>query len=328
MGPGDLAQVLGDLALETDERVVVGFDGADDAAVVRLDDGKLIVQTLDFFTPIVDDPYNFGQIAAANALSDIYAMGGTPLYALNIVGFPINDLPKEILQAILQGGADKAKEAGIPIVGGHSVDDKEPKYGMVVTGEVQENHLVRNSSAKPGDALILTKPLGTGIIATAIKKGKASEESITAATKSMATLNKAAADAMKNVDIHAATDVTGYGLLGHLLEMCKASGVSAEVNFSSLEFLPGVRELAEAGIIPGGTKRNLEYVKDSAKFDSSLSETDQLMVADAQTSGGLLVALPENETDRYISLVDSDYFFTPLKIGNISDKSEYLISVS
>jgi selenide,water dikinase len=308
--------------------VVVGFDGADDAAVVRLDDGKLIVQTLDFFTPIVDDPYNFGQIAAANALSDIYAMGGTPLYALNIVGFPINDLPKEILQAILQGGADKAKEAGIPIVGGHSVDDKEPKYGMVVTGEVQENHLVRNSSAKPGDALILTKPLGTGIIATAIKKGKASEESITAATKSMATLNKAAADAVKNVDIHAATDVTGYGLLGHLLEMCKASGVSAEVNFSSLEFLPGVRELAEAGIIPGGTKRNLEYVKDSAKFDSSLSETDQLMVADAQTSGGLLVALPENETDRYISLVDSDYFFTPLKIGNISDKSEYLISVS
>jgi len=308
--------------------VVVGFDGADDAAVVRLDDGKLIVQTLDFFTPIVDDPYNFGQIAAANALSDIYAMGGTPLYALNIVGFPINDLPKEILQAILQGGADKAKEAGIPIVGGHSVDDKEPKYGMVVTGEVQENHLVRNSSAKPGDALILTKPLGTGIIATAIKKGKASEESITAATKSMATLNKAAADAVKNVDIHAATDVTGYGLLGHLLEMCKASGVSAEVNFSSLEFLPGVRELAEAGIIPGGTKRNLEYVKDSAKFDSSLSETDQLLAADAQTSGGLLVSLPENETDRYISLVDSDYFFTPLKIGNISDKSEYLISVS
>lgn len=308
--------------------MVVGFDGADDAAVVRLDDGKLIVQTLDFFTPIVDDPYNFGQIAAANALSDIYAMGGTPLYALNIVGFPINDLPKEILQAILQGGADKAKEAGIPIVGGHSVDDKEPKYGMVVTGEVQENHLVRNSSAKPGDALILTKPLGTGIIATAIKKGKASEESITAATKSMATLNKAAADAVKNVDIHAATDVTGYGLLGHLLEMCKASGVSAEVNFSSLEFLPGVRELAEAGIIPGGTKRNLEYVKDSAKFDSSLSETDQLLAADAQTSGGLLVSLPENETDRYISLVDSDYFFTPLKIGNISDKSEYLISVS
>ncbi len=308
--------------------MVVGFDGADDAAVVRLDDGRLLVQTLDFFTPIVDDPYDFGQIAAANALSDIYAMGGTPLYALNIVGFPINDLPKEILQAILQGGADKAKEAGIPIVGGHSVDDKEPKYGMVVTGEVQKNRLVRNSSAKPGDALILTKPLGTGIIATAIKKGKASEESITAATKSMATLNKAAADAMKNVDIHAATDVTGYGLLGHLLEMCKASGVSAEVNFGSLEFLPGVRELAEAGIIPGGTKRNFDFVRGSVEFDSALSETDQLLAADAQTSGGLLVALPENETDRYISLVDSDYFFTPLKIGNISDKSEYSISVS
>jgi selenide,water dikinase len=296
--------------------------------VVRLDDGRLLVQTLDFFTPIVDDPYDFGQIAAANALSDIYAMGGTPLYALNIVGFPINDLPKQTLTAILQGGADKAKEAGIPIVGGHSVDDKEPKYGMVVTGEVKEKDIMRNSTAQPGDALVLTKPLGTGIIATAIKKGKASDESISAATETMVTLNSAAANAMKQVETHAATDVTGYGLLGHLLEMCKASRVSAEVNFGSLEFLPSVRELAEAGIIPGGTQQNLDYVKESVKFDSALSETDQLMAADAQTSGGLLVALPESEVQNFISAFDSDYFYIPIQIGKITDSKDSVIKLN
>ncbi len=308
--------------------MVVGFDGADDAAVVRLDDGRLLVQTLDFFTPIVDNPYDFGQIAAANSLSDIYAMGGTPLTALNIVGFPINDLPKETLTAILQGGADKAKEAGIPIVGGHSVDDKEPKYGMVITGEVSEKNLVRNSTARHGDALMLTKPLGTGIIATAIKKGKASAESISAATESMSTLNKAGAEAMKQVNVHAATDVTGFGLLGHLLEMCQASNVSAEVNFGSLEFLPGARELAEAGIIPGGTKRNLDYVKESVTFDSALSETDQFMAADAQTSGGLLVALPENEVQDFISAFDSDYFYTPIQVGSITDSEDSVIKLN
>ena len=286
------------------------------------------MQTLDFFTPIVDDPYDFGQIAAANALSDIYAMGGTPLYALNIVGFPINDLPKQTLTAILQGGADKAKEAGIPIVGGHSVDDKEPKYGMVVTGEVKEKDIMRNSTAQPGDALVLTKPLGTGIIATAIKKGKASDESISAATETMVTLNSAAANAMKQVETHAATDVTGYGLLGHLLEMCKASRVSAEVNFGSLEFLPSVRELAEAGIIPGGTQQNLDYVKESVKFDSALSETDQLMAADAQTSGGLLVALPESEVQNFISAFDSDYFYIPIQIGKITDSKDSVIKLN
>ena len=311
-----------------DDSVVVGFDGADDAAVVRLDNGRLLVQTLDFFTPIVDDPYDFGQISAANALSDIYAMGGTPLYALNIVGFPIHDLPKETLTTILQGGADKAKEAGIPVVGGHSVDDKEPKYGMVVTGEVSEKNLVRNSTARPGDALMLTKPLGTGIIATAIKKNKASDEIISAATISMATLNKAGADAMKQVNVHSATDVTGFGLLGHLFEMCKASGVSAEVNFSALEFLPGVRDLAEANIIPGGTQRNLDYVKDSVAFDSALTETDRMMVADAQTSGGLLVALPKNDAQDFINAFDSEYFYKPIQIGEISNQNSSVITLN
>ncbi len=269
--------------MPTHDSVVVGFDGADDAAAVRLDDGKIIIQSVDFFTPIVDDPYQFGQIAAANALSDIYAMGGRPLFALNIVGFPINDLPKSILTEILQGGADKAAEAGIPIVGGHSVDDKEPKYGMVITGEVDESNMWKNSGAQIGDVLVLTKPLGTGVIATAIKKGVAPEESISAAVETMATLNKGAADALNGLDVHAVTDVTGFGLLGHLKEICQGSGVSAEINFSQLAFLPNVRELAQSGIMAGGTRRNLDYVKDYVEFDSALSELDQLLAADAQT---------------------------------------------
>ena len=201
--------------IEDDDRVVVGFDKADDAAVVRLEGDRYILQTVDFFTPIVDDPYMYGQIAAANSISDIYAMGGTPLFALNIVGFPIKDLPKEILSEILQGGADKAKEAGISIIGGHSIDDQEPKYGLVVTGEVSKDHLVKNSGAKPGDAILLTKPLGTGIITTGIKNEQASAEWIAAAIDSMALLNKLAGSMLIDYSVHAATDVTGFGLLGH-----------------------------------------------------------------------------------------------------------------
>ncbi len=311
-----------------DDRVIVGFDGADDAAVVHLGGEKYILQTVDFFTPIVDDPYQFGQIAAANSLSDIYAMGGTPLFALNIVGFPINELPKSILSEILQGGADKAAEAGITIVGGHSIDDKEPKYGLVVTGEVEKNKLVRNNGALPGDVLILTKPLGTGIISTAIKKEKASEKQINAVVESMSALNKAAADAMNGLDIHAVTDVTGFGLLGHLREMCLASDVSAEINFKNLDFLKGVRELAEAGVVPGGTKRNLDFVKEDVNFDESLSDVEQLLTADAQTSGGLLIAIPEKSVPDYINNMDPDYFYKPVQIGMITDKTAYLISVN
>ena len=309
--------------MPTHDSVVVGFDGADDAAAVRLDDGKIIIQSVDFFTPIVDDPYQFGQIAAANALSDIYAMGGRPLFALNIVGFPINDLPKSVLTEILQGGADKAAEAGIPIVGGHSVDDKEPKYGLVVTGEVDESNMWRNSGAQVGDVLVLTKPLGTGVIATAIKKGVASNESISAAIKTMSTLNKGAADALHGLNVHAVTDVTGFGLLGHLKEMCQGSGVSAEINFSDLEFLPHVRDLAESGIMAGGTHRNLDYVKKYVEFDSALSELDQLLAADAQTSGGLLISISEPDAQKYVKT-----FGSPAKIiGQIIQKESNLISL-
>ena len=309
--------------MPTHDSVVVGFDGADDAAAVRLDDGKIIIQSVDFFTPIVDDPYQFGQIAAANALSDIYAMGGRPLFALNIVGFPINDLPKSVLTEILQGGADKAAEAGIPIVGGHSVDDKEPKYGLVITGEVDESNMWRNSGAQVGDVLVLTKPLGTGVIATAIKKGVASNESISAAIKTMSTLNKGAADALNGLNVHAVTDVTGFGLLGHLKEMCQGSGVSAEINFSDLEFLPHVRDLAESGIMAGGTRRNLDYVKKYVEFDSALSELDQLLAADAQTSGGLLISISESDAQKYVKT-----FGSPAKIiGQIIQKESNLISL-
>ncbi len=309
--------------MPTHDSVVVGFDGADDAAAVRLDDGKIIIQSVDFFTPIVDDPYQFGQIAAANALSDIYAMGGKPLFALNIVGFPINDLPKSVLTEILQGGADKAAEAGIPIVGGHSVDDKEPKYGLVVTGEVDESNMWRNSGAQVGDVLVLTKPLGTGVIATAIKKGVASNESISAAIKTMSTLNKGAADALHGLNVHAVTDVTGFGLLGHLKEMCQGSGVSAEINFSDLEFLPHVRDLGESGIMAGGTHRNLDYVKKYVEFDSALSELDQLLAADAQTSGGLLISISEPDAQKYVKT-----FGSPAKIiGQIIQKESNLISL-
>ena len=228
--------------------MIVGFNESDDAAVVRLEDGTLVVQTVDFFTPIVNDPYQFGQIAAANSLSDIYAMGAIPRFALNIVGFPIKELPREILTEILRGGSDKAKEAGIPIVGGHSIDDKEPKYGLVITGEIAENKLIKNSGAKAGDALVLTKPLGTGIISTAIKRDLVSDNLINNAVKCMETLNESASKLMHHFDVHAATDVTGFGLLGHLSEMCLASNVSASINFDSIKFLNGAFEFAQRNI--------------------------------------------------------------------------------
>jgi selenide,water dikinase len=283
----------------------------------------LIIQTVDFFTPVVDDPYQFGQIAAANALSDIYAMGGEPLFALNIVGFPINDLPKNILTEILQGGADKADEAGIPIVGGHSVDDKEPKYGLVVTGEIHQDRIWKNSGARPGDALVLTKSLGTGIIATGIKKGVATQDSIEDAINSMSSLNKNSAQELRGYNVNAVTDVTGFGLLGHLKEMCENSDVSSKINFQDLMFLDGAKELAMSGVMPGGTKRNLKSVEKVVLFNDHLSEIEQLLSADAQTSGGLLVSMPLEDARSYVKKVNGQTAI----IGQITDKKPYLIKV-
>ena len=314
--------------VENDERVVVGFDKADDAAVVRLDGDRYILQTVDFFTPIVDDPYMYGQIAAANSISDIYAMGGTPLFALNILGFPINDLPIEILSKILQGGADKAKEAGVSIIGGHSIDDKEPKYGLVVTGEVSQDQLVKNSGAEPGDAILLTKPLGTGIITTGIKKEQASAESISAAVDSMALLNKLAGSMLNEHSVHAATDVTGFGLLGHAAELCRNSNVAMQINYSDLKFLPGTEQLAQQDNIPGGTKRNLSYASQFTHFAESITELHQLMIADSQTSGGLLIALPQERADKFLINYNDKASISAFQIGKVTEKSETLITVS
>jgi len=315
------------LKSKKDDRILVGYDDKDDAAVVRLNDGRLLVQTVDFFTPIDDDPYTFGQIAAANSLSDIYAMGATPLFALNIIGFPINILPKTNLSTILQGGIDKAEEAGISIVGGHSIDDPEPKYGLVVTGEIDERDLITNNNAQPGDKLILTKPLGTGIIATAVKRGIADKIAAAKSAESMATLNKLAAEVMSKIGVNAATDVTGFGLLGHLSEMCEASRVSAKIDYKALPFLPSIKELAENGIVPGGTKRNLKFVQDKVQFGEHLTDIDKLLLADAQTSGGLLISLPAEKAEKYITKFNESSEIKAIAIGEIIKKSNLIIYI-
>ncbi len=326
IGPKDLSQVLSNINSKFKDNVIVGFDESDDAAVIALDGDKFIVQSVDFFTPIVDDPYQFGQIAAANALSDIYAMGAKPLFALNIVGFPIDELSKDILSAILKGGSDKAEEAGIPIVGGHSIDDKEPKYGLVVSGEVQKSKLIKNSEAQEGDALVLTKPLGSGIISTAIKNGEASEKMINEAINCMKTLNSFAGELMHEFSVNASTDITGFGLLGHLYELCKASKVSAKIKFDSIPFLNGISTLASNGNISGGTKRNLEYISDFVDFSKQLNNTEKLMLSDAQTSGGLLVALPQSKATEYAKQCTEATGFESKQIGILSSyRDKYII---
>lgn len=272
--------------------VLVAASTQDDAAVYKLAEDRALVATVDFFTPIVDDPYDWGRIAAANALSDVYAMGGTPAIALNIVAWPVDDLPAEMLARVLEGGSAVAAEAGIAIVGGHSITDPEPKYGMCVMGFVDPRRMTTNDAARPGDTLYLTKPLGLGLISTAIKRGEATDAQIAVAVETMTTLNAAAAEAMLAAGVRAATDVTGFGLPGHLGEMLRASGCSASLVASGPYLLPGVRDLADRGIVAGGTRRNHEFV--SAFTDwGDLTEADQLVLADAQTSGGLLVAAPD-----------------------------------
>jgi len=293
----------------------------DDAAVYRLDDDTALIQTVDFFPPIVDDPYSFGQIAVANALSDVYAMGGEPLIALNIVGFPVA-LPKDILGSILIGGADKAQEAGVLIVGGHTVDDEEPKYGLSVTGIVKPGNEVTNAGAQPGDKLVLTKPLGTGVITTAGKQGVAGSDVIESAVEVMGTLNRDASHAMTSVGVHGCVDVTGFGLLGHLRGMTRASGVSATVNLNAIPFLDGSRELAEQGVAPGGTHRNLESLEPDVSWDDSVTDIQKLLLADAQTSGGLLISVPESSTVALIDALEQHGVKTHAVIGSIGESGQ------
>jgi selenide,water dikinase len=279
---------------------LVGLETGDDAAVYRLRPDLALVVTTDFFTPIVDDAYTFGAIAAANALSDIYAMGGQPLLAVNLVAFPIKELGAALLADILRGGLDKVREAGIDILGGHSIDDHEPKYGLAVTGTVHPDRVRRNRGGRPGDRLILTKPLGTGVISTAIKHQVAPPESAAAAIDGMLALNRDAADAMATVEVHAATDITGFGLLGHLHSMARASGIAAQVEAASVPFLPGAEMLAEAGEVPGGTRSNERFLASRVRWPANLPAARQTLLCDAQTSGGLLLAVPGNEVDRLL----------------------------
>lgn len=257
------------------------------------------MQTVDFFPPIVDDPYSFGRIAAANALSDVYAMGGTPLTALNIVGFPVGRLPTEILTEILRGGNDKIVEAGAVVVGGHSIKDKELKYGVAVTGIIDTDKVITNAGARPGDILFLTKPLGTGIITTGIKRDKTSKDAAETAIRSMAALNRTAAELMVKFGAHAATDITGFGLLGHAYEMAAASGVTISITASSLPLLPQAVELAAAGMNPGGANDNRDFVKPYARIKSSVEKRLEPLLFDPQTSGGLLIAIPAENAGEF-----------------------------
>ena len=295
LGPAELETVLGTLSLpELDPDVLVAADTGDDAAVVRLSDDQALVATLDFFTPIVDDPYDWGRIAATNALSDVYAMGARPFLTLNIVTWPVDDLPLEMLGHVLQGGIDVASKAGAAVLGGHTITDPEPKYGMVALGLTEPGRVVRNSTVPVGARLILTKPLGIGIATTAHKRGVASEELLAAAVELMTTPNDAASEAMVAAGAEAATDVTGFGLLGHLQRMLAASGVAARVDASAIPVLPGVIELARDDVVPGGTQRNRSYLGPFVER-GELTEPEQLVLADAQTSGGLLIATRDPE---------------------------------
>ena len=281
--------------------MLVDASTGDDAAVYLLDAERAIVATADFFAAVVDDPYDFGRIAAANALSDIYAMGARPLFALNLISFPRDLLDSGALEEIVRGGGEVAAAAGIAVVGGHSIDDPEPKYGMCVVGAVHPDALVRNSGARPGDLLVLTKPLGTGVITTALKAGAAPEPVVAAAIRNMVELNLGAAEAMAGGGVHAATDVTGFGLLGHLAVMLRASGVAGRIHASAVPLLPGARELADQGHVPGGTLRNRHDLSDVVTWEQNVPMVLRQLLCDAQTSGGLLMAVP---ADRALLLLE------------------------
>ncbi len=302
--------------------LLVGHETSDDAGVYQLTDSLAIIQTIDYFTPIVDDPYMFGQIAAANALSDVYAMGGTPKTALNIVGYPVKKLGAEILSEILKGASDKVVEAGALTIGGHSIDDQEPKFGLSVTGIVEPNKIWKNIGAKPGDVLVLTKPIGVGIMTTGIKRAVVTKEQEETVTLLMAELNKQACERLKDFTPHAVTDVTGFGLLGHASEMARGSDVSFEIDLERVPVLNGTYELAEQGIVPGGSKSNHKWLEKDIAYGTDISIQQQLVLCDAITSGGLLIALPLEDAEKYTSL---DFRYTI--IGKVVEKKDKLIYV-
>ena len=307
--------------------MLVGISTGDDAAVYKMSDEMAIVSTVDFFPPIVDDPFKFGEIAATNALSDVYAMGGKPVIALNIVGFPV-DLPHDILGEILSGGASKAQEAGVLIVGGHTVDDAEPKYGMSVTGVVHPGEQVTNAGAQPGDVLVLTKPIGTGIITTAGKQERVGAKTLDRAVKVMSELNRKASEAMMHVGVNACVDITGFGLLGHLRLIAEGSGVSAHVKVSDVPVIEGVQELLDMGIAPGGTHRNLESLEGVVDWHPDISAETQILLADAQTSGGLLMSVSPGKLDDLLTALGHADVKTRAVVGKIVERDGAKAAIS
>jgi selenide,water dikinase len=307
--------------------LLVGLDTSDDAGVYRLTDTIALIQTVDYFTPIVDDPYMFGQITAANALSDVYAMGGKPKTVLNIVGYPIKKLGADMLAEILRGAADKVKEAGAITVGGHSIDDQEPKFGLSVTGIVHPDKVWKNVGAKPGDVLVLTKPIGVGILTTGIKRSVVTPEQEQIVTDTMAMLNKTAAEVLMSYHPHSVTDVTGFGLLGHGSEMASGSNVSFEISLSQVPLLEGAVELARDGVVPGGSKSNHKWLADDVIYYNILPE-EQLVLCDAITSGGLLVAISEEEASEYVDNLHSNGLVQAAIIGRVTEKKDKLIYVN
>jgi selenide, water dikinase len=338
LSPSLLESVLRRLPAPNDPNVLVGFETSDDAGVYRVTDDLALVQTIDFFTPIVDDPFLFGQIAAANALSDVYAMGGRPVSALSVVAFPPSGEP-DLLEQIMRGGLSKMNEAGATVLGGHSIRDDELKFGYAVTGLIDPRKIWRNVGARSGDALIFTKPIGTGMISTALKQGQASEESVRAAADSMSRLNKSAADALHefiagNAEnnragdsaIHAVTDVTGFGILGHAREMALGSCVSFRLNHSRVEYLPGAIAASQAGFLSGGLKNNCQFVEGCAFFAESVAEEFRNLFYDPQTSGGLLIAVEESRANVLLDSLERHRVHARV-IGSVLSKRSPLIEV-
>jgi selenide,water dikinase len=304
----------------------VGIETSDDAGVFRLHKDLAIVNTVDFFTPIVDDPYTYGQISATNSLSDVYAMGGVPKTAMNIVCFPQSGIDKEILADILRGGVDKAHEAGVAVVGGHSVNDDEIKYGMAVTGVIDPRRVIRNVGARVGDVLILTKPLGTGIISTALKRGHLNNQGYEAAVRSMTTLNEGASRAMLKYEVHACTDITGYGLLGHAYEMAVGSEVTLRLE-AKLPLLPGVLELAREGYLTGGGKRNRSYLEEKVWVSPEVEKDLEEVAFDPQTSGGLLIAIAQKEGEALLSELKKEELDAAALIGQVEPQGEFSVEL-
>jgi selenide, water dikinase len=322
MGPGDLSRALAPLPRRPDPRLIVGHETFDDAGVFVLSDDLALVQTVDFFAPIVDDPYDFGRIAAANALSDVYAMGGEPLTALNIVGFPTGTLPLEVLTDILRGGQDVVHEAGATIAGGHTITDDELKYGLAVTGRADPRRLLTNAAARPGDHLVLTKPLGTGLLATVMKRGGLAPAHATALIASMTRLNRDASRAALAVGVHCATDVTGFGLLGHASHIARASAVTLRITAATVPALPGAREAVAAGVTTAGAERNASYLQPLVDWGGT-PEADRALLVDPQTSGGLLVAVPPAVVAEYLSRVSG-----AVEIGVVEPRGAMAIVVA